>query len=187
MKELVERPDLDTKAKKLIEIIKARKKFRPPKLVAVIYCSRKPAFYIFNTFALIFCITLISFTVFENAINTPHYRLNSMFTILLAAVSLKWTILEKIPSISYLTLLDIYQVGSIIFICLVISWHAVGAAFFPEGGYDNAFMCIYMSIFFLAHLVLVCWVYGIYVRRQTLSRKERQFFEVNREKLLNVF
>ncbi len=184
-KQLNARPKDDLRSKILLEIIKARKKFQPPKLVAVVYCSRKPAFYIFNAFSLIFCITLISFTVFEEAVGM-HYRLKSMFTILLAAVSLKWTVLKKVPPISYLTLLDVYQVGSLIFICLVISWHALGAQFFPDGSYDKLFMYLYFSLFFLSHLFLVCYVYGINVKRRILTMKERHFFEVNKEKLLRI-
>ena len=104
-KQLNARPKDDLRSKILLEIIKARKKFQPPKLVAVVYCSRKPAFYIFNAFSLIFCITLISFTVFEEAVGM-HYSLKSMFTILLAAVSLKWTDLNLQLGLRYLISFD---------------------------------------------------------------------------------
>lgn len=164
------------KSQSIADIIRARKYFKPPKLVATCYTARKPGFYIINAFFLIFLITLVSFTVFSIELKEPQFRIQSMFTILLAAISLKWSILKLLPSISYLTLLDLYQVLSIFFICMIVSWHAVQASFFPEHNLDITMMAFFMFLFFLKHVIFVIWVYRINNKNRQLKKEEIMYF-----------
>ena len=82
-----------TKLEKQIKLIKAaRKKFKPPKMVAKCYAARRPGFYLFNAFFLVFLITAIAFSIFAINYYSPHFRLQSTFTILLTSVSFKWVV-----------------------------------------------------------------------------------------------
>jgi len=165
-----------TRSQSISEIISARKKISPPRLIAIVYSARKPGFYLINAFFLIFLITLISITVFSIDHQSPQFRLQSMFTILLSAISLKWSILKRLPSISYLTLLDLYQIASIFFICLIISWHAIQASFFKHGDLDVAVMIFFIILFFTSHILFYMWVYSINNKQRYLSKKELTYF-----------
>ncbi len=63
-----------------------------PKFTATIFCSRKPGYYIFNAFFLIFLITSSALTIFAiNCKLTPN-RLQISYTLLLTSISFKWVI-----------------------------------------------------------------------------------------------
>lgn len=164
------------KSHSVAEIIRARKNFKPPRLVASCWSARRPGFYYVNAFFLIFLITLISFNVFSIDLNSPQFRIQSMLTILLAAISLKWSILKRLPSISYLTLLDIYQIASICFICLVLTWHALQAAFFYQHSLDPIMMLFLMAVFFLFHGFFILRIYIVNEERRKRSREEQAYF-----------
>lgn len=163
------------------EIISARKNLKPPKLVASCYSARRPGFYLINAFFLIFLITLVSFTVFSIDINSPQFRLQGMFTILLSAISLKWAILKRLPCISYLTLLDQYQISSIAFICLIATWHAVQASFFNEHMLDSTMMIFFLLLFIFIHIFFCIWIYCINKRKRELLKEERAYFSKYKE------
>jgi len=169
------------KSKHVLEICNARKQFKPPKFIATVYSARKPGFYVINAFFLIFLITLISFTVFSIDPHSPQFRLQSMFMILLSAISLKWSILKRLPSISYLTLLDLYQISSIFFICLIIAWHALQSAFFRTASLDATFMCFFLLLFVLFHVLFLLWVYSITNKHRQLEKEELSYFDLYKE------
>ena len=67
--------NLKEKQNTLLDIITARKKYKPPKVNAMVYSARRPGFYVINAFFLIFLITLVSLAVFAIDTKTPHFRL----------------------------------------------------------------------------------------------------------------
>lgn len=164
------------------DIIIARKDIRPPKLAASCYAARRPGFFIINGFFINFLITIMSLTVYSIENTTPQYRLQSSFTILLSAISLKWTIINRsLPSISYLTLLDAYQILSIFFICLNSAWHALDSSFFHKYQLDNAMLSIFFTLFLIQHLVFLIWIYKINEKKRELFREERNYFAKHKE------
>jgi hypothetical protein len=76
---------------------------RIPKIVASCYCSRKPGYYMFNAYFLIFLITLSALTIFSMDCKQPQFRLNTSFTILLTSITFKWVVNRSLPAVSYLT------------------------------------------------------------------------------------
>lgn len=68
-------------------------------LIATCYCVRRPEFYLFNAFFLIFLITLSSLTVFS--IPKESNRLQTIYTILLSNISFKWVFNRSLPNVSY--------------------------------------------------------------------------------------
>lgn len=63
---------------------------RPPKIVATCYCARKPGYYLFNAYFLIFLITVSALTIFSVDCKLPQNRLQINVTLLLTSVSFKW-------------------------------------------------------------------------------------------------
>ncbi len=61
-----------------------------PKIVITSFCSRKPGYYIWNAYFLIFLITISPLTIFSMNCKQPQFRLNTSFTILLTSVTFKW-------------------------------------------------------------------------------------------------
>lgn len=163
------------------EIVDARKSYKPPKISATCYSARRPGFYILNAFFLIFMITVISLAVFSINVKTPHFRLQTTYTLLLTAISLKWVILNRsIPIISYLTSLDIYQIACFTFICALATWHALVASFFELKlaiELDKVMFIIFASILVFMHIVFLLWVYSYNKKRRMLKKDEEWYYE----------
>lgn len=86
---------------------------------------------------LTFFVTSIGFTSFSFAPNSPHFRCQLTSLLLLTLVNFRWILSNSIPSISYLTLLDKYSIGSIIFLFALFIWHTVLAAYDHIIFYEN--------------------------------------------------
>ena len=52
-----------------------------PKFVATCYCSRRPGYYFFNAYFIIFLITILSLTTFSIDCKMPQSRLQTSFTL----------------------------------------------------------------------------------------------------------
>ena len=172
----------------MIEIVRARKNYMPPKIRASCYTARRPGFYIVNGFFLIFMITLISLAVFAINQKTPHFRLQTTYTLLLTAISLKWVILNRaLPSISYLTSLDVYQITSFTFICSLSTWHALVATFWTveySEYLDNCMAIFFAVIFALIHIVFLGWVYLNNNKKRKLKKEEIKYYNKYRDHFL---
>lgn len=172
---------LTEKSHSLNEIVDARKSYKPPKISATCYSARRPGFYILNAFFLIFMITGISLAVFSINVKTPHFRLQTTYTLLLTAISLKWVILNRsIPSISYLTSLDIYQIACFTFICGLATWHALAASFWEvslANELDEIMSIIFASLLVVLHVVFLVWVYTYNKKRRLLKKDEERYYE----------
>jgi hypothetical protein len=176
-----EKLDTPEKYQHLNEISIARKHFRPPKISANCYTARRPGFYIVNAFFLIFLITIVSFAVFAINTKTPHFRLQTTYTLLLTAISLKWVIMNRtLPIISYLTSLDVYQIASFTFICLLAAWHALIASFWPDLGYskelDNIMCVVFALVLVLGHVLFLGWVFYYNKKRRQLKKDELAYY-----------
>jgi hypothetical protein len=165
------------------------------------YCivARKPGYFYWNAFFLIFLITVISINVFSIPLDSIGQRLQSTVTLILTAVSFKWVINRSLPPIAYLTTLDIYSIFNIFFVAILACWHAIIAYFFRISTeaqiYDN-FVCSLVSFIYVA-----CHFYFFYyhlkchfgIRRQyALEEKEfedwlRKYDLINRTNRIKFF
>jgi hypothetical protein len=62
---------------------KTDKSLQIPKIVATCFCHRRPGYYLFNAYFLIFLITVSSLTIFSIDCKLPQNRLQTTYTILL--------------------------------------------------------------------------------------------------------
>jgi hypothetical protein len=154
------------------------KKMEVPKLVATCYCSRRAGYYFFNAYSLIFLITISSLTIFSVDCKMPQSRLQTTYTILLTSVSFKWVINRQLPTVSYLTSLDKYAIGSIFYVCLLCVWHSVVGSFWSQelARELDFWSLIGFSIFFvLIHVALFIWFFVAYSEVRKLNRREHVF------------
>ena len=149
------------------------------KLVATCYCSRRPGFYIFNAFFLIFLITMSSLTVFSIPTNSPSTRLQITYTIMLSSISFKWIFNRFLPPVSYLTLLDKYSISCIVYINILAAWHSlIGSHLFNWNDRTDFHMFITLILLFLIfHLFIIVWYFKITKKIRFLKSKEKVFIE----------
>ena len=168
--------------------------FKSPKIVATTYCSRRPGFYFFNAFFLIFLITISSLTIFSVDCKLPQNRLQTTYTLLLTSVSFKWVINRSLPTVSYLTSLDKYAIVCIFYVCLLCVWHAlVGCSFWDKDlakNLDQWLLIAFSVLFVIIHVVLGVWVFMAYSEIRKLKRREKKFlveYRTSREAQANAF
>ena len=167
------------------EIIFEKNMSRPPKLVATVFCSRKPGYYFFNAFFLIFLITVSSLTIFSVNCKLPQNRLQTTFTLLLTSVSFKWVINRSLPTVSYLTSLDQYAIVSIFYICLVCIWHSIVGSFWEPAvatDLDRWLLIAFAGLFIFYHLVFSGWVLYAYTKIWKIKKQERDYLKAINDK-----
>lgn len=170
--------------KKVIRELNASSFTKRPKIVATCFCARKPGYYIFNAYFLIFLITISSLTIFSVDCKLPQNRLQITYTILLTSVSFKWVINRSLPTVSYLTSLDAYAIICIFFVCLLCAWHALVGSFWhlERALFLDFWMLIaFSSLFLLINVGVSVWFYRAYDKIRQLIRKESLFLRMLKE------
>lgn len=151
-------------------------RFNNPKFVVSCYCSRRPGYYLFNAYYLIFLITVSSLTIFAIKPELPQNRLQTTFTLLLTSISFKWVINKSLPTISYLTSLDQYAIVCITFLCALNLWHAIAGALYPGNNELDKWLLICFSIvFILINLGFVIWGFRAFKKIRELQNHEKNF------------
>ena len=74
---------------------------------------------------LIFFIAALGFTTFSILCNGPQNRMSIVAILLLTSVNFRWIVTARLPSVSYLTLLDRFSIGCILVMALMFVWDAI--------------------------------------------------------------
>ncbi|CAF0888771.1 unnamed protein product [Rotaria sordida] len=148
--------------------------------------ARRPGYFYWNVYFLIFFITVMAFATFSVTYNLPQNRLQLSFTLLLTAVTFKWVVVRCLPTISYLTTLDKYVLISMIMLCVVCGWHALIAVCPSDVApyWDTIALISLAIIYVLFHLIFFFWMYFVtYRRRRIMKRKDRDYIRNRLEHL----
>ena len=143
-----------------------------------IFCNRKPSYFIFNAFFLIFLINSMSLAIFAVDSKLPFNRLQITITLLLTSVMLKWTTNRNLPTISYLTSLDLYSIICILLLCLQSAYHAIVGSFWDKPTaivIDKWILIGFSIIFILFNFCFVIWTARIYIKLAKYGKKEKRF------------
>ncbi|XP_078621390.1 gamma-aminobutyric acid receptor subunit beta-like isoform X2 [Branchiostoma floridae x Branchiostoma japonicum] len=127
----------------------------------IAHVQRKTAFYMWNTILILFIIMALSFTAFSIPLEEHKDRLGIIFTLLLTTVAFKLVVSQYLPTVSYLTLLDKYVLGCIIFQCSVAVQNTVASAIRDKNSaslFDSICMATFGAVVILANLL-----FGIFV------------------------
>ena len=134
-------------------------KARRSKFAAKCYCSRKPMFYITNCYMFNFLITVLSLTQFIIEAKAAEARIRGIFTLILTSFSFKVVTSRSLPTISYLTSLDKYQIVNIIFLASLCVWHSICAAlkidYELKVNIDTIMAYAFGSLFILIQILLI--------------------------------
>ncbi|PAA66589.1 hypothetical protein BOX15_Mlig010629g1 [Macrostomum lignano] len=87
--------------------------------------ARRPGYFYWNVFLIMFMISGLSFATFAVEPHKCEYRLRLSFTLVLTSVTFKYVVAQSLPRISYLTYMDKYVLMSLAILCIVSIWHAV--------------------------------------------------------------
>jgi hypothetical protein len=167
----------------ILELASSRSQ-RHSKICFTTFVSRKPEYYFFNAYFLIFLITISALTIFSVDCKMPQSRLQTTYTLLLTSVSFKWVINRQLPTISYLTSLDKYAIISIFYVCLLCVWHSIVGSFWSaERAKELDFwsLIIFSAFFVVIHLCFIVWLFFAHAQIRKLKAREREYLRSLKE------
>ncbi|XP_022334395.2 cys-loop ligand-gated ion channel-like [Crassostrea virginica] len=162
-------------------------KFKTPAVVAGCFAGRRAGFFIWNVMLIMTLISSLSLATFAVDRKLPQNRLQLSFTLVLTGVAFKFVANQSIPKISYLTHLDRYILGSMIFLYLVCTWHAVvtliGDTVASSEADKDAFIVFASCFACLQVLFIASVVISGYQRYSNVKTIERKYQEKTRRRL----
>ena len=126
--------------------------------------SRRPGYFIYNAYMLIFLISALGFVPFSFKYSTPHFRIQTTCLLILSSINFRWIVTQKLPTVSYLTTLDKYAIVALIFLVSLCAWHAViGSELFSSLketliiDIDKYALMSIGSLYFIFHLTYISY------------------------------
>ena len=103
---------------------------------------------------------------------------------------------RSLPDVSRLTILDKYMITSIIYTCLMITWHAVSHIYLTNGyppaeeidvglALDNWFCGLFGAVFIMFNFVFLLKLLYAYEKRRLLYKSEAKFVEKYKSVYIN--
>lgn len=125
--------------------------------------ARKPNYFYWNSFFIIFLLTTLSFNSFCFPYNLISNRLQITSSLILSSISFKFVINRNLPPIPYLTTVDIYSIHSILFLALLSTYHVLIVYFSQNSDLapliDRGFLIGITGFYFLYHLIYISFLY----------------------------
>ena len=121
--------------------------------------SRKPGYFIINCLLPTLMITLCVFFTFMMDYQRFQYRFSLLFTTMLTSITFRWAIHGRVlPTISYMTFLDVYCVSSIMIVFSAMLWHACYLLIYKQNELlaeecDTYAMITFAIIVFIIHIM----------------------------------
>ena len=110
---------------------------------------------------LIFLITILGFVPFAFDPAAPQFRAQVTGLLLLTSVNFRWIVTQRLPSVPYLTSLDKYAIGSLLFLVCFCVWHSlIGSSIITTTNrkmIDTYVLYGLAALFVLYNLVYVIW------------------------------
>ena len=110
---------------------------------------------------LIFLITILGFVPFAFDPAAPQFRAQVTGLLLLTSVNFRWIVTQRLPSVPYLTSLDKYAIGSLLFLVCFCVWHSlIGSAIITTTNKKNidAYVLYGLAgLFFIYNFGYIMW------------------------------
>jgi len=155
------------------------------KIVFFSAVARRPTYFYWNAFFMIFIINTLSFNMFSIPFTSVGQRLQTTVTLILTLVSFKWVINRNLPPIAYLTFLDLYSILSIFFISVTLTWHAIVGYFhetFSKDA-DKIFLTTSGIIYIMYHCFIIT---HHYINNYGPRRKYQKLEQIYQEDLARL-
>jgi hypothetical protein len=140
--------------------------------------SRRPGYFLYNAYMLIFLISILGFVPFCFSCIQPHFRIQTTCLLILSSLNFRYILSSKLPVICYLTTLDKYSIFAQFFLIVLCAWHAViGCNYFRQRELqktvfidDNALITI-ASLYILYHLVYAIYFLVKFFRNAKIAKE----------------
>lgn len=149
------------------------------KIVATMFCSRKPVYYLVNFYLYNFLITALALTLFVVDLKFVQNRISSSFTLILTSFNFKIITSKSLPTVSYFTSLEKYQIINLIFLAICCIWHSVIASLnldLEERFYlDKIVLILFLLVFILIQFIFILSMWISYLKVKMVKEIEKQF------------
>ena len=119
-----------------------------------VLAERKPGFYMWNILLLNFFLVMVNSAVAGIHKEDLADRLSVTLTLMLSAIAFKFVLIQTIPAVSYLTLLDRYIILSFSWLFMSCLESYMAATFLTQQ-MDDCFNAISAGLWFTLHLIIV--------------------------------
>ncbi|XP_045184721.2 gamma-aminobutyric acid receptor subunit rho-1-like isoform X2 [Mercenaria mercenaria] len=164
----------------------AETQFKNPALLVKCVATRNAGFFLYNIILIMTMISTLSLTTFAVDKALIQNRLQLAFIITLTGVTFKMVSNQSLPKIPYLTHLDRFIIGSMVFNWLVCIWHAILSQYKNDSNQgDMDRIAFFTLIGLLGFFHLVFWLLVLIKRiYQEFKLKDRE--AVYQEKALRL-
>lgn len=150
---------------------------------ATVVISRKASFFVTNNLVIVFLITFLSVTLFSDDPQQVSSRLSSVFTLLLTLFAFKIVLTNQLPTISYLTIIDKYQVLNIIYLTSICCWFAIIRSLpfddlEKKRELDIIMLYMFIALLFFLNVFIVVLLLRSYAKIHRLKSEEREYNEM---------
>jgi len=95
--------------------------------------TRRPGYYLWNVFFMVFVLGSLSFTAYAVPAGEVADRLSVLLTLVLSVVAFKYVLAQALPAISYLTMLDKYNIAAVATMFII----AISVSVIPNLGLED--------------------------------------------------
>jgi hypothetical protein len=118
-------------------------------------------------------------TIFAIETRLAQNRISGTFTLILTSVSFKWVTNRNVPTISYMTSLDKYQIVNIFYLVMCCVWHSICSTLDMEYEkkyiLDKVVLCMFATFFLSIQVVFSIGLVIAYRRIIKLKQLEKKF------------
>ena len=124
-------------------------------------------------------ITLCVFFTFLMDYSRFQYRFSLLFTTMLTSITFRWAIHGRVlPTISYMTFLDVYCVSSIMIVFSAMMWHAFYIVVHKRDEdladkFDSYAMLVFGVVVVLIHIMQTIWFFVAFRKRLQLENLDK--------------
>jgi hypothetical protein len=137
--------------------------------------SRKPGYFVCNCLLPTLMITLCVFFTFLMDYERLQYRFSLLFTTMLTSITFRWSIHGRVlPTVSYLTFLDMYCISSILVVFTCMVWHGIYSQIHVNSPplaviCDQYAMWAFVVLVLIMHITQTIWFFIAFRKRHELD------------------
>lgn len=137
-----------------------------------IFISRKPGYFLYNAYMLIFFVTALGLCTFSFSISNNNTRVQVASLLILTSINFRWIITKNMPTISYLTTLDSYSICALVFLVILCAWNGIiGSSLIEIINIDRLLLDMIVLIILGALFAIFQVIYAmIFIRKYRTSK-----------------
>jgi hypothetical protein len=145
-----------------------------PCFTATAFVGRKPGYFLYNAYMLIFLVSVLGFVPFSFSISNIQFRIQVTSLLILTSVNFRWIVTQRIPNVSYLTTLDKYAIGALIFLVVLCAWHSIiGSSVIYDNDIINKQRVDAVALYVLAFAYVIYHIIHFVIFYMKYRRNER--------------